>query len=572
MHTISACLVPELTAIAEWSCVMRTTIRVLTLSFILLALTIGRSAQAAGPDRPSNVTPAAWQATANGPADVLVVLAPQADLSPASRLPTKAEKGRFIYQTLTRVARRTQAPLRGWLAQRGVAYEAFYLVNAIRLPANRALLADLADRSDVSRIELNPAVRGISPRIAPTVRAQAVAGVEWNVALIGAQAVWNTYGVHGEGIVLAGNDTGVEWTHPALQAHYRGWNGTAADHNRNWLDAIANSAAPLDDLNHGTHTMGTMVGDDGQGNQIGVAPGARWIACRNMDHGVGSPSSYLACFQFFLAPYPHNGDPFTDGDPALASHAINNSWVCPPSEGCSVGTLQSAVETLRAAGIVVVVSAGNEGPLCSTVGDPPAIYQAAFSVGASDASDQIAGFSSRGPVLADGSGRRKPDITAPGVNVRSSVRGGGYAGGWSGTSMAAPHVAGAVALLWSAAPSLIGKVALTEEILQVTSHPYTTTQNCGGDNADTLPNNVWGWGRLDVLRAVEVGLTCPAVGDFDGDGRVTIVDIMQIAAAWGLHDGDPGYSPAYDLDGNHVIDELDIMSIATHWQEACREP
>jgi len=551
---------------------MRTTIRVLTLSLILLALVAGRSVRAAGPGRPANVTPAAWQATAHGPADLLVVLAPQADLSPVSRLPTKAEKGRFVYQTLTQIARHTQTPLRSWLAQRGVAYEPFYLVNAIHLSADRALLAALAARSDVARIERNPAVHGISPRITPSIGAQAVAGVEWNVALIGAQSVWNTYGVRGEGIVVAGNDTGVEWTHPALQAHYRGWNGTTADHDRNWLDAISNSVAPLDDLNHGTHTMGTMVGDDGQGNQIGVAPAARWIACRNMDHGVGSPSSYLTCFQFFLAPYPHNGDPFADGAPALAPHAINNSWVCPPSEGCSVGTLQSAVEALRAAGIVVVASAGNEGPGCSTVGDPPATYAAAFSVGASDSGDQIAGFSSRGPVLAEGSSRRKPDITAPGVNVRSSVRGGGYAGGWSGTSMAAPHVAGSVALLWSAAPALIGKVALTERILQITSRPHTTTQSCGGDGAGTVPNNVWGWGRLDVLRAVEVGLTCPAVGDFDGDGRVTIVDIMQIASTWGRHDGDPGYSPAYDLDGNHVIDESDIITIATHWQEACREP
>ncbi|NOZ06736.1 MAG: S8 family serine peptidase [Chloroflexi bacterium] len=550
---------------------MRTTTRVLTLSFILLALFAGGTTQAAGPGRPARVAPAAWQATANGPADLLVVLTGQADLGPASRLPTKAEKGRFVYRTLTQVALRTQAPLRSWLAQRGVDYEPFYLVNALRLSADRALLISLAARSDVGRIELNPAVRGISPRVEPVAGAQAVTGVEWNVALIGAQAVWNTYGVRGEGIVVAGNDTGIEWTHPALKAHYRGWNGTTADHDRNWLDAISNSPTPLDDLNHGTHTMGTMVGDDGQGNQIGVAPGARWIGCRNMDLGVGTPASYLTCFQFFLAPYPHNGDPFADGDPSLAPHVINNSWVCPPSEGCSVGTLQSAVESLRAAGVVVVASAGNEGPLCSTVGDPPAIYDAAFSVGASNSSDQIAGFSSRGPVLADGSGRRKPDITAPGVNVRSSVRGGGYAGGWSGTSMAAPHVAGAVALLWSAAPALVGKVALTERILQITSHPHTTTQGCGGDASTAVPNNVWGWGRLDALQAVEVGLTCPSVGDFDGDGRVTIVDIMQVASAWGLHDGDPGYSSAYDLDGNQIIDESDIMAIVTHWQEACRE-
>ncbi len=540
--------------------------------FVLIVGLVLSAGLAAGPSRPTKVTAAAWSAAAAGPADLLVVLSEQADLSPAALLPTKAEKGRFVYRELAETARRTQAPLRGWLDRNGVSYQPFFLVNVIRVSADRQTVLALAAQSDVARIEANPRVRGIAPRIEPAMGTMAVTGVEWNVALIGADAVWTTYGVRGEGIVVAGNDTGIEWDHPALKAHYRGWNGTTADHNRHWLDAIAHSPVPLDDHNHGTHTLGTMVGDDGGGNQIGVAPGARWIGCRNMDHGIGSPATYMTCFQFFLAPYPLGGDPFTGGDPDLAPHVINNSWLCPPVEGCSQDTLRASVEALRAAGIAVVVSAGNSGPDCSTIGDPAAIYDASLTVGASDAHEQIASFSSRGPVVADGSGRRKPDLTAPGVNVRSSVRGGTYAGGWNGTSMAAPHVAGTVALLWSAAPSLIGKVELTEWILRISARPHTSSQGCGGDGPSTVPNNEWGWGRLDALGAVEIGLTCPTVGDYDADGQVTVVDIMQVAARWGLHQGDDGYLPAYDLDGDGVITVGDIMTVAGHWQEACREP
>jgi subtilisin family serine protease len=302
-----------------------------------------------------------------------------------------------------------------------------------------------------------------------------------------------------------------------LIAQYRGYNGVTATHDYNWHDAIhsagsdcgADSPAPCDDNSHGTHTMGTIVGDDGLGNQIGVAPGARWIGCRNMKEGVGTPATYAECFEFFLAPYPVDGDP-AERDPSRAPHVINNSWVCPPSEGCDWDTLREVVENVRAAGIMVVASAGNSGPTCSTVQDPPSIYNAAFSVGATNSSDVIASFSSRGPVTVGGLGWRKPDLSAPGVNIRSCVPGGGYQGGWQGTSMAGPHVAGAVALLWSAAPALIGDVDATEALLARTARPRTTTQSCGGDGPDDVPNNVYGWGVVDALAAVQAahaGLT-----------------------------------------------------------------
>src|SRR5205085_7688764 len=113
------------------------------------------------------------------------------------------------------------------------------------------------------------------------------------------------------------------------------------------------SVLPCDDSGHGTHTMGTAVGSDGGTNKIGMAPGAKWIGCRNMDRGVGTPARYIECMEFFLAPYPVGGTP-AQGDPNLAPDITTNSWGCPPSEGCSATTLQAAVEAQRAAGIFMV--------------------------------------------------------------------------------------------------------------------------------------------------------------------------------------------------------------------------
>ena len=509
---------------------MRTS-RFATLLLILIAVGVlvgGLAASAKSKKRPPTklsqelqqkalrkLSPWVLQQTGAGEeTEFLVMLQDQADLSEADSLETKEEKGRYVFETLLARASETQAPLLGWLGERGIRHRAFYIVNAILVKGSREIAIELAARDDVARIEGNPQLQGIQPIgvdndiAANLVESQEI--IEPGVNYIRAPEVW-ALGFSGQGIVIGGQDTGVMWDHPALRNQYRGWDGANANHDYNWHDSVhsqggacgSDSKTPCDDNNHGTHTLGSAVGAEVAVNQIGVAPGAKFIACRNMDRGRGTPASYLECFEFFLAPYPVGGAP-TQGDPSKAPDITTNSWDCPPSEGCSPDTLKSAVEAQRAAGIMTVVSAGNKGGSgCSSVVDPPAFYDSSYSVGAFSAiTGEIAGFSSRGPVMIDGSNRVKPDIVAPGVSVRSALRGGGYFS-LSGTSMATPHVAGAIALLWSALPELRGKVDLTENILNE-SAVRVETSDCGAGNRQ---NNVYGFGRLDIKTAVDLAST-----------------------------------------------------------------
>src|SRR5438128_154735 len=387
--------------------------------------------------------------TANGQqAEFFIVLADQADLSGAAAVRTKNEKGRFVHDALWNKSQTTQRAILRWLREHGVEHRSFYIVNAILVKGTREIAEALARRPDVARIEGNPQIQNELPEPASAVetstKPKTPATIEPGIAYTHAPDVW-ALGFRGQGITVAGADTGERWTHNALKPHYRGWDGQNADHDYNWHDSIHDgvgnpcgndSPEPCDDQVHGTHTIGTVVGDDGAGNQIGMAPGAKWIGCRNMDQGNGTPARYIECMEFFLAPYPVNGNP-NQGDPLKAPDITTNSWVCPPSEGCSVNTLQAAVEAQAAAGIMMVVAAGNAGSNCSTVQDPPSFYEASYTVGAlTTGTDTIASFSSRGPVTIDGSNRIKPDITAPGTNTRSSYNtyDNAYAS-LSGTSM-----------------------------------------------------------------------------------------------------------------------------------------
>jgi subtilisin family serine protease len=457
--------------------------------------------------------------TASGQqAEFLVVMADRADLSPAANLPTKTEKGRFVYQTLLEKARTTQEQILQWLRERNIEHQSFYIVNAILVKGDRQLVETLAARPDVARIEGNPLIHNDLPQPGPVEESPSrPATIEPGITYTHAPDVW-ALGFKGETIVVASADTGQRWTHNALKPHYRGWDGTNANHNFNWHDSIHDSVGnpcgndsqePCDDFFHGTHTTGTAIGDDGAGNQIGMAPGAKWIGCRNMDVGNGTPARYIECMEFFLAPYPLNCTP-DEGDPTKAPDITINSWGCPTTEGCTTGDeLRAAVEAQEAAGIQMVVAAGNSGPNCSTVSDPPSFYAASYTVGAlNTGTDTIANFSSLGPVTRDGSNRTKPDITAPGTGTRSACNNSDtcYTTA-SGTSMATPHIAGAMALLWSAIPSLKNQIQASRDALD-NSAVFISSTVCGDAGP---PNNVYGWGRVDIAAAVGTPPPTPTV-------------------------------------------------------------
>jgi serine protease AprX len=457
------------------------------------------------------IAPWVMEHTTNGEqAEFFVVLADQADLGPAATLHSKAEKGRYVYNSLLNKSHATQGPILQWLREHGLEHRSFYIVNAILVKGTRENAEALAARSDVVRVEGNPLIHNNLPHSSPAVEAPpylARETIEPGINYTHAPQVW-ALGFTGQDIVVGSADTGVRWTHDALKPHYRGWNGQNADHNYNWHDAIHDSVNnpcgndspfPCDDDGHGSHTTGTAIGDDGVGNQIGMAPGAKWIACRNIDgpQNLGTPARYIECMEWFLAPYPIGGG---QGDPTKAPDITNNSWDCPPSEGCSPNTLQGAVEAQAAAGIMMVVATQNYGPNCSTVENPPGIYEASYSVGALvTGTDTIALFSSRGPVIVDGSNRIKPDITAPGTGTRScsNASDNSYTV-FSGTSMATPHISGAMALLWSAIPSLKNQITASRTAMNSAAHFISSTQ-CGDAGP---PNNVYGWGRVDILAAV----------------------------------------------------------------------
>lgn len=425
-------------------------------------------------------------ATTSESLPVIVEMKAQANLGSTVRT------GAGIAESLRATADLSQRDVRAFLtaeeaAGRASGVKSLWIINAVSAHAVPDTIWQIAARPDVSFVRADRWLQWLDPNLDTPVSDLQLptTDVQWGISKIRADQVWAAFNITGTGVVVANMDTGVDWLHPALSGNYRGCVRGICQHQFSWFDATpAGALYPLDGHGHGTHTMGTIAGQGG----IGVAPGAQWIAVRVLDStGSGFDSWIHAGFQWILAP---------GGDPTMAPRVVNNSWGIDQNGDT---TFQNDVRMLRAAGILPVFSNGNSGPNPGTVGSPASMPEA-FAVGATDDTDRVASFSSRGPSVFGGV---KPDIAAPGVGVLSARAGGTYAY-LSGTSMAAPHVVGTAALMLSADPML--DITTTMRVLTTTAVPLTTT----------VPNDDSGWGRVDAYAAV---MTVASIGTLSGTVR-----------------------------------------------------
>ncbi len=448
-----------------------------------------------------------------GQADFIVRFTEQADLSPAFSMDWEA-RGEFVYNTLRDVADRSQANAKKTLDAAGVTYQTFIAGNDLYIHGGSISLASgLAALPEVYYIRatrtyyIDPieAVKPFDPvtwagdylayRALTTVGSSPEA-LDWGISDTMADQFWTAYSAQGEGILVANIDTGVQWNHPALDQSFKC--GTVPTDPACWYDPanICKGAGACDNNGHGTHTMGSMVGDDDPtlAYLVGMAPHAQWIACKGCERRTCSDASLSACADWILAP---------GGDPANRPNVVNNSW----GGGSGDTWYQVKVQAWVAAGIFPAFSAGNEGPFCDTLGSP-GDYQESFGSAAHDSGRLIADFSSRGPSFFGHDPYTKPNISSPGSSIISTYPTNAWAY-MSGTSMASPHSAGAVALLWSCNPTLIGQLDMTFELLQ-NNADTPAAGNCSAP-PDGQGNYTYGYGYLNMLAVGQAGCYPTAV-------------------------------------------------------------
>jgi subtilisin family serine protease len=436
-----------------------------------------------------------------GQTRLILYLRGETDFSHAYSIPDKAARGQYVYDQILKTASLSE-DLYQWLFSEGSHPRRLLTANAIAATVSKDQFEKVLNFPQVGRVGLNQYIEAIADGIevvdwqpssmwALLYRLPGPGVIEWNIIRIRADDTWTTFGVRGVGAKVGIIDTGVMFTHPALVDQYQGnLGGGNFQHDYNWFDFIAGQPAPYDDHGHGTFGAGIVVGNDGFANQIGVAPGAKWIAVKGLDAGGGTTEEDLhASLEWMVAPTDLAGN---NPDPGMAPNVVLNMWRW---AGCT-NTFDGDLVALRAANILPVFAPGGEGPGCGLLAYPAANPNT-ISAGATDIFDVILGFSARGPSCVDGT--LKPDLVAPGMDIRSSTNTGGY-DVWSGTSFSTAHLAGAAALLFSADPGIT--IDELEQTLFDTAVCHNAQYYCSGDNSCPGPNNTYGHGRIDVFEAV----------------------------------------------------------------------
>jgi len=411
---------------------------------------------------------------------------------------TLADRNRRVILALQEAATETQPAVVSFLENlksQGLVknYRMFWIANLFLVEATKAGIEAISTRQDLEALYYNYPVENIEP--VKSDPQNTIESVEIGLERINAPAAW-AEGWTGAGRVVMNIDTGVDGNHPALTSRFRGDVNGNGQYEESWFDPYdTHWPFPQDGGSHGTHTMGTICGRSPAGDTIGVAIDAQWIAAAAIDRGGGIPRTVADALLSFEWAVDPDGDPNTQDNP----DACGNSWGLVTAHGyppCDP-TFWQVIDNLEFAGTVVVFSAGNEGSAgLRRPADRGTTPYNCFAVGAVDGSNPnlpIASFSSLGPTNCGPNGDTviKPEVVAPGVNVRSAQPGGGYQT-MSGTSMASPHVTGAVAVIRGVNPDL--DVDTIKEILMSTAHDLPFSNPNGEDNT-------YGHGIIDLYEA-----------------------------------------------------------------------
>jgi subtilisin family serine protease len=510
----------------------------------------------------------------------IVIMADQADVKSLSAVlkgerATRQERHRRVVSALKTAASISQGGMLDHLQARKIqgavkGYTPYWIMNLVVVQATVKELQKIAARSEVEIVESNFKASLIEP-VGDKTKSVRIPdkgiGVTPGLRAVKADSVWNQLGITGLGRLVANLDTGVDGAHPALTAR---WRGNHEPWQECWKDALGyGDTYPVDYHSHGTHVMGTMCGlGAGTNDTIGIAWEAEWIADNAINQGVTPEfdNDVVEAFQWFADP---DGNPGTVDD---VPDVVQNSWgiysYWSGYQDCDY-RWQTVIENCEASGVVCIFSAGNEGPGAQTHRSPANICNTPttnFSVGAVDAKNYgfpypIADFSSRGPSDCDGR-TRKPEVVAPGVQVYSSVPGGGYEWyWWSGTSMAGPHVAGVVALMRQANPDL--EVDSIKQILMSTAV----------DLGDFGNDNTYGWGIIDAYQAVLAASQITHLGgDGNGDGVVDLADLVYLLNYLYRFGPAPDPLAAGDPNDDCIVEMADLVYLINYLYKAGPAP